>query len=135
MKCSDFTILFADDDAGARAIYKKAFEKEGFKVLLEEGGTQVMAVLKANKVDLLVLDLEMPGMNTLELFPYLDMNYPRLPVIIVSGRYQGLTEEFMARGYKVKIFLNKPVAISTLKENIFKLLKIDPEEKATAQKS
>src|SRR6185369_5375683 len=81
MKSSDFTILFAEDNPGIQKIYEKNFLKDGFKVLIAEHGARVLAELKDQKVDLLVTDLEMPGMNTLELLPILKKDYPRLPVI------------------------------------------------------
>lgn len=125
MKCSDFTLLFAEDNPAIRKIYEKAFAQEGYRVLVCEHGARVMADLKEEKVDLLVTDLEMPGMNTLDLFPILKKDHPKLPIIIVSGHYQDLQQEFLDRGYPVKAFISKPTEVSVLKAKIREILKID----------
>ncbi len=125
MKCSDFTIMFADDNAQIQKIYEKNFTKEGYKVVLVEHGARVLAELAEQKVDLLVTDMEMPGMNTLELFAILKQDYPRLPVIVVTGHYVDLLEDFRAKDFAVKAVLNKPVSVSVLKDKIREILKIE----------
>ena len=90
-----------------------------------EHGARVLAELKEEKVDLLVTDLEMPGMNTLEMFPILKKEYPRLPVIVVSGHYKDLQRDFLDRGFAVAAFLSKPTEVSVLKTKIREILKID----------
>ncbi len=125
MKCSDFTLLFAEDNPSIQKIYAKTFAQEGYRVLACEHGARVLAELKEEKVDLLVTDLEMPGMNTLEMFPILKKEYPRLPVIVVSGHYKDLQRDFLDRGFAVAAFLSKPTEVSVLKTKIREILKID----------
>ena len=129
MNCSDFTILFAEDKPEIQKIYKKNFETEGYKVLQAEHGARVMAELRENKVDLLVMDLEMPGMNTLELFPILKKDFPKMPVIIVSGHYEDLKQEFENKGFNYKAFFNKPISAGILKDKVREILKIDTQSK------
>jgi DNA-binding NtrC family response regulator len=124
VKPSDFTILFADDNPSVKLLYEKAFTQEGFKVLTCDNAAQIIAELKEEKVDLLVTDLEMPAANTLELFPILKRDHPRLPVIIVSGHYKDLQVDFLSRGYNVSAFLNKPIGLSVLKDKVKEVLKI-----------
>jgi DNA-binding NtrC family response regulator len=125
VKKSDFSILFADDNPSVKAIYVKAFTQEGYRVLSCDNAAQILADLKEEKVDLLVTDLEMPAANTLELFPTLKKEYPRLPVIVVSGHYRDLQQDFLARGYNIAAFIHKPTELSVLKEKIREVLKID----------
>ncbi len=125
MKCSDFTVMFAEDDPLIQKIYEKNFTQDGFKVILVEHGARVMAELREQKTDLLVTDLEMPGMNTFELFPILKKDHPKLPVIVVTGHYVSLTEEFKAKNLEIKAFINKPVGVNTLKAKVREILKID----------
>jgi CheY-like chemotaxis protein len=125
MKCSDFTIMFADDNELIQKVYEKNFTKEGYKVVLVEHGARVLAELAEQKIDLLVTDMEMPGMNTLELFSILKNDYPRLPVIVVTGHYVNLMEEFKSKGFELKAALNKPVSVGVLKEKVREILKIE----------
>ncbi len=128
MKSSDFTILFADDNPSVMATYVRAFTQDGFKVLSCDNAAQALAELGDSKVDLLVTDLEMPAANTLELFPVLKEEYPKLPVIVVSGHYKGLQQEFQEKGFKIAAFINKPTEISVLREKVREILKIDPKK-------
>jgi len=127
MKCSDFTILFAEDNSAIQKIYVKTFTQEGYKVLTCENASQILAELNEGKIDLLVTDLEMPDANTLDLFPTLKKNYPRLPVVVVSGHYRDLQQDFLAKGFEIKAFLNKPTEVSVLKNKIREILKIDSQ--------
>jgi CheY-like chemotaxis protein len=129
MTCSNFTILFAEDNPEIQKLYKKNFEKEGFKILQAEHGARALAELRENKVDLLVMDLHMPGMNTLELFPILKKDFPKLPVIIVSGRYVDLKQDFDSKGFAYKAFFNKPVLVGELKDKVREILKIEIQPK------
>jgi two-component system, cell cycle sensor histidine kinase and response regulator CckA len=125
MKNSDFTLLFADDEPAIRAIYQKAFTRDGFKVVLCEDADQVLENLRQQKLDLLVLDLQMPGMDKMDLFAILREQYPDIPALVVSGIYKGVVDDFKARGYDTTTFFNKPASLIELKKSIFKLLKID----------
>ena len=77
------------------------------------------------KVDLLVLDLQMPGMDQMDLFAILREKYPAIPALVVSGVYTGVVENFVAKGYDTTTFFNKPAPMIELKKSVFKLLKID----------
>lgn len=125
MKSSGCTLLFAEDDPGVRKLYEKSFAKQGFRVITCDNAVQVMAELRDEKIDLLVTDLEMPEANTLELFPFLKKEYPRLPVIVVSGHYQGMQDSFKKKGFQVTAFFNKPVETSVLSAKIREILKVD----------
>jgi DNA-binding NtrC family response regulator len=124
MKSSDFTILFAEDNLAIQKVYEKNFAREGFKVILAEHGARAMAELHEQKVDLLVTDMIMPGMDTLELFAILNKEFPRLPIIVVSGRYADLKDDFQNKGFNVKAFFSKPVGINALIAKVRETLKI-----------
>jgi DNA-binding NtrC family response regulator len=125
MNCSDFTLLFADDVSSIRTIYQKAFFRDGFQIILCENAHQVLEKLGQQKVDLLVLDLQMPGMDEMDLFAVLREKYPAIPALVVSGVYSGVIENFAAQGYNTITFFNKPAPLLELKKSVFKLLKID----------
>lgn len=129
MKSSDCTILFADDNPGVRAMYVKAFTKEGYRVLSCDNAAQILSELHEGKVDLLVTDLEMPAANTLELFPILKNKYPQLPVVVVSGHYRDLQQDFLNRGFNITAFFNKPIKLSVVMEKTREILNIENNQK------
>jgi CheY-like chemotaxis protein len=117
--------MFAEDNEAIRKVYEKNFLKEGYKVILVEHGARVLAELHEQKVDLLVTDLEMPGANTLEIFPILKEDFPKLPVIVVTGHYSNLKEDFLDKGFIVRAIFNKPISVGVLKEEVRKILRVD----------
>lgn len=125
MQPSDCTLLFADDEPAIRAIYQKAFSRDGFRLVLCENADQVLENLGKQKIHLLVLDLHMPGMDRMDLFAILREKYPSIPALVVSGAYSGLVDDFAAKGYDTITFFNKPAPLVELKKSIFKLLDID----------
>jgi len=132
MKCSDFTILVAEDDLSTLKIYEKALSAEGYRLILVESCERALAELYEKEANLLITDLKMADMHGFEMFPLLMKNHPNLPVIVVSGTYQGLMEDFHNKGFgNVKAFFLKPMNMSVLKRSIREVLKI--EDLSTAE--
>jgi DNA-binding NtrC family response regulator len=126
MKCSDFTILVAEDEPGLLKIYGKSLAAEGYRLILAESGARALAELHESKVDLLITDMKMETMGALELLPILQREHPKLRVIVVSGRYEKLTEDFLKKGFdNVETFFQKPLGMDVLKSKIRQVLGIE----------
>ena len=78
-------ILIVEDEAVTRNTLKGIFEAEGYIVLEAEEGKQMHRVLKNNSVDLVVMDINLPGKNGLLLAREL-REYANLPLIFLTGR-------------------------------------------------
>jgi CheY-like chemotaxis protein len=81
-------ILFVDDDPIARALAVAALESDSVNVTVAADGRDALAALGASRFDLLLLDLEMPGIDG---FAVLDAvrRSPKtatMPVVVVTGR-------------------------------------------------
>jgi len=125
MKSSDLTILFMEDDLKLQKIYGENFSREGYQVIMAEHGVGALADLKGEKIDLLVADLSMPGMNTIELLKILKKEHSQLPVIVVAGHAINLNEKSILAGVDIKAFFTKPVVVSELAEKLRQVLKVD----------
>lgn len=126
MKCSDYTILVAEDEPGLRKVYEKSLSAEGYKLILAESGARALAELHETPVDLLITDVKMETMSALELLPIIKKDFPILPVIVVSGRYEGFEEDFHKKGFdNVETFFHKPLKMDVLKQKIRQILKIE----------
>ena len=64
---SDALVLVVDDDAANRASVLKSLEREGLRVLAAAEGREALAVLRRERVAVLLTDLMMPGVDGLEL--------------------------------------------------------------------
>lgn len=129
MKTSDFTILVAEDDPSVRKIYQKVLIMEGYNLILAESGARALAEIMDTHVDLLITDLKMDNMSALELLPVLKQSFPALPILVVSGCYQGMADGFLEKGFNIQAFIQKPAPMMVLKEKIREVLKIEAEEK------
>ena len=78
-------LLVVDDDPEISGLVKRYLGPQGFSVSTAENGAQLKAMLKSSHVDLVLLDLGLPGEDGLELTRYLHGHWQG-PVIIVSGR-------------------------------------------------
>jgi EAL domain-containing protein (putative c-di-GMP-specific phosphodiesterase class I)/DNA-binding NarL/FixJ family response regulator len=80
-------VAVADDDPTVRALFRRALERAGFEVLVATNGHRALELVRANRVDVLLLDLSMPGLNGLDTLRELrrDPKLRTLPVIMVTG--------------------------------------------------
>ena len=87
------TILVVDDDDMFRELVTEILTQGGYRVLKAEDGVKAWEKMQAQKVDLAVLDLNMPNMDGLELTRKIrdDVKYRNLPVLLLTVR--ALVEE------------------------------------------
>jgi two-component system phosphate regulon response regulator OmpR len=79
-------ILVVDDDARIRDLLKRYLTQEGFDVYLAEDGRALNKVLLRDSVDLVVLDLMMPGEDGLSICRRLRANNDKTPIIMLTAK-------------------------------------------------
>lgn len=112
-------ILFVDDEAVLLDVARSMMEQLGYHVLVAgDGLTAVDIVEKQGEViDLVILDLIMPGLDGGETFDMIRDIHPELPVILSSGySLKGQAAEIMDRGCNG--FIQKPFTLSELSRKI-----------------
>ena len=77
-------ILVVDDDKMNLILTKKILEK-CYDVLLAESGADALEMLEEEVVDLVLLDIEMPGMNGIETFEQMQKFSVKIPVIFLTA--------------------------------------------------
>ena len=80
-------LLVVDDDDDVRAVVVEALERARFHVRQALSGQEALAILERDDIDLLILDLNMPGTNGHDVLRVLRSkpSGARLPVIVLSG--------------------------------------------------
>ena len=78
-------ILLVDDDNAVREVTAEALREVGYEVLEAGSGAAALEVLEALKIDLLIIDLAMPGMSGAQLATRVRANSPHLPILFVTG--------------------------------------------------
>jgi len=83
------TILLVDDDAIIIQVYRAKLLREGFVVEVAQDGLTAMKLLKAEKPDLVVLDLMMPKFSGADVLKFIraDPALKSTPVIVLSNAY------------------------------------------------
>jgi DNA-binding NtrC family response regulator len=79
------TILIVDDEPNIRSSLGTAFRLEGYRVETAADGPSALRAVDAGGVDLVVLDLQMPGMDGMEVLQELRRRGLRLPVMILTA--------------------------------------------------
>jgi two-component system OmpR family response regulator len=81
----DTTLLVVDDDAELRQLLFEYFGERGYVVLLADGGAQMREQIKNNPVDLVILDLMLPGEDGLTLCRNL-RTQSTTPILMLTAR-------------------------------------------------
>jgi CheY-like chemotaxis protein len=111
-------ILVIDDDAGVRGVLKALLERAGHHVLVGQNGEDGLALARAERPELVMLDVEMPGMNGFDVCSRLkaDTKLREVPVVIMTGRaLDGVPAraraagavDWMAKPFELQILLKK----------------------------
>lgn len=103
-------ILFVDDNERIREIYKGELEYAGYEVITAADGPEALRLVEQNKpgqvggLDLVLLDIKMPGMDGLEVLGKIKQSHKNLPVILLSayGAYKQDFSSWKAEDYVVK---------------------------------
>ena len=103
------SILVVDDDLTARLLMRAALEKSGFEVLLAENGEAALHQYHAKPCDLVMLDVDMPGLNGYQVCAALRRKAgDELPIVMVTGMddAESVDQAFEAGATD---FLSKPI--------------------------
>lgn len=66
-------------------LYREELEEEGYQVISAYTGEEGLEKFKAESPDLVILDIQMPGINGIETLRQMKMENPKLPVILSSA--------------------------------------------------
>lgn len=82
------SILIVDDEPQIRRVLKTSLSSQGGRVLVAENGEQALEVLRQETVDVVLLDLNMPGMGGLKACRAMRAAW-NMPIIVISVRDSG----------------------------------------------
>ena len=78
-------ILIVDDDLNVLEVMEARLMSAGFIIYKAENGRSALKILKTRKINLMVSDIQMPGMGGIELFQEVRLLHPDLPVIFLTA--------------------------------------------------
>lgn len=115
------TILVVEDDHAIRYLLTQVLEGSGYVVIACEDGAHGLTAASAeiDRIDAVITDSRMPGMDGVELVARIRALRPAMPILVVSGN----VEEGDPRGADTRmVCLSKPVSPELLRLELSRLL-------------
>jgi two-component system response regulator (stage 0 sporulation protein F) len=81
-------ILLVDDDQGIQLLYQEEFQDEGYGVSSAFNGDEALKIFSADQPDLVILDIQMPGLNGIEVLRQMKMINSTVPIILSSAYHE-----------------------------------------------
>ncbi len=121
MNNSSGLILVIDDERDICELVQLTLEGLGFEVLLGYSGEEGLELIRSSKheIQLILLDLAMPGLSGVDVLGIVKKEFPDVPVIIMSG-YISDKSEVAALG--ATDVLQKPFLLSGVEERVRSVL-------------
>ena len=106
-------ILVVDDEKAIVSLLKQAFSRAGFEVRPAESAEEALKVLEQDDITVMFLDLNLPGMNGIDLCKRIKKDKPMAIVFAVTG-YASLFELVDCREAGFDDYFKKPVDVKIL---------------------
>lgn len=113
-------VLVVDDEPEVTFALQVFFLGKGYEMLTALDGLQAMRLLRQHPVDLVLLDMKMPGVNGVEVLKFIHAQCPNTKVIVVTAydlQFQDMVEQMGVDG-----FLMKPFGIQALTNTVEQVL-------------
>jgi DNA-binding response OmpR family regulator len=120
-------ILLVDDERSIRESLRKILRSENYEVVLAENVEEAREKHGAERIDLLILDLNMPVKNGWDTLTWLAEINPLLPVVIITGRSN---QRALAETAGADALMEKPLDVPLLLQTIRELMDEPRESRA-----
>ena len=121
MKPSKYTILVVDDEELLRNLIVTFLSKLGHSCVTAIDGVDALEKIKGNKIDAVVTDIRMPNMDGIALTSEISIEYPGLPVMIMTGFDEGDTAG-LAITAGARDFIKKPFSLNEFSVRLHKMI-------------
>ncbi len=113
------TILVVDDDDAIRTLLEEELTEEGYRVLAVNNARDALKMVEQEALDLVVLDIRMPGMDGLEALPRM-LGLKEGLKVILNTAYSQYKESFMS--WAADAYVVKSSDLTELKGKITELI-------------
>ena len=118
---SGANVLVAEDNKVNQLLITKLLEQYGIQPMIKENGNDVLEILKTNKFDLLLLDIQMPGLDGYKTCTAIRESGNLLPVVAMTA-YVMDAEKAKCKAAGMNDYLAKPLDENELKNILLKYL-------------
>jgi DNA-binding NtrC family response regulator len=122
-------ILVVDDEAHTRLTLEKALEPLGYRVLLAAAAAEAIAALDDSRIELVLLDLQMPGGSGMEVLRHIERHRPGLRVVMITahGTIDSAVESMKLGALDL---IQKPFSVDQIRRLVER--EMDESERASA---
>jgi two-component system, response regulator, stage 0 sporulation protein F len=113
------TILVVDDDDSIRKLIELELQDEGYQVLAASNAMDALKLVQTEPLDLVILDIRMPGMDGLEALPRI-LGLKEGLKVILNTAYSQYQESFMS--WAAEAYIIKSADLTELKAKVKELL-------------
>lgn len=117
-------ILIVDDNYDMLELLQRNLRSLNFHTYKAASVTEAMNVLQYSPVDLLITDLQMPGGNGLELLEYVNVHFPQMPSLVITG-FPSVKTALQATKLGAQDYLSKPFTAEEFKNSVYAILRND----------
>lgn len=116
-------ILIVDDEENVRYSFRKFYRSSGYEIIEAVNGLEAISVVNRHKPDLVLMDIEMPGLSGLEAIQRIRQLQPDIPVVIITAF--GTSERVIsAMKHGAFEYLEKPFDVERLKTVLNEALEV-----------
>ena len=121
-------VWIADDDQAIRLVLEESLKNAGFETKLFSNGDDLIKELKFKQPDLIITDIQMPGMLGYDVLKHIKNNFENLPVVIMTAfaDMQAAVESFGGGAFE---YIPKPFDLNEAIEIIKRALEEKPKTK------
>lgn len=112
-------VMVVDDEPAVRAVVARALSATGHTVVTAADGHEAIALMPMYDVDLVLLDLTMPGMNGFETLRRMRAGWPETQVVFMTGDYEDVMNLMTAGADAV---IPKPFELASLTRQVTRMV-------------
>jgi two-component system NtrC family response regulator len=115
MQHEPLSILFVDDETSLQELMRMEIPHMGHRVTVCPDGLTAIAAMEKDTFDCMIVDLDMPGMNGLQVIERASKMSPTMDCVVLTGK-QSLESAVFALKYGVIDYIGKPCKLSEMNE-------------------
>ncbi|MCH2204613.1 MAG: response regulator [Lentisphaerales bacterium] len=123
-------ILIVDDEPQIQMLISAILEEKGYKTEICDSGEKALKMMEDIEFNLVLLDLNLPGLNGIEVSEKIKKNSPNTPIIFITGltTAEAMSLEAECKSKDDMELMYKPIDNNMLYSNIDKLINISLEK-------